>query len=335
MGQSEVVDPKVQTRTVSVGRCIHLAGGLRAGTSPNGKLIIHVLGTPLRCGPLVEIQVAPQNQYVRFFRSIGLEMIGHESISTDGGYTYARWLAWDPEAKSVETDVDYIWSGIANALKHQSDCDGEEAARNVKFGLRAVSSRLRDISDAYGSQDTIAFCQGHEPGTRFKNLDTLDLFLSIHSFLVEMGALRDYLAAFVAKKRYGISDVAKMVPLLKYCKGHSDDPIARRIIEICDEDASGGWMARMSKLRNIIVHVAPITSRTSISCVTSQACKIGEVSLPTVYLGVQLPNAGEAEVDALAHCVALFRNMFSFARLVALESGVLPRPIKLTDKGFQ
>jgi hypothetical protein len=324
------MNSKIKINTVGVSRFIHLLGGLRCGTSTNGKLQIHVLGTPLKPSNVIQMDITEQRHYVRFFRSVGLDMVGFEDISSDKGYTSSTWHAWDPDAKSIETDIDYIWSGIANAFRNAADYEGCELARNTVFGIRATSSRLRDISEAYGNQNTFAFCHNYQPNIRFKNLDTLDVFLAIHSFLVEMGILRDYLATFLAKKHFNILNVSRMAKLRERCATMNADPVAQRVVSICDKNSEGGWLGQLSDLRNLIVHSAPITSRTSIAAMTTHRCKIEDSSLPQVYLGITIP-ASEREIDALRHCLDLFRKICELARYVASISGIRPLPFRLTD----
>jgi len=326
-----MTNSKIQVAHVNVARCIHLVGGLRAGTSPNGKLHIQVLGTPLKSSNIVEIGITEQRHYVRYFRSIGLDMVGFEDMSTEKGYATSLWHAWDPDAKSIETDIDFIWSGIANAFRNRADNEGYDVSRNIIFGIRAVSSRLRDISEAYGNQSTFAFCHDYEPNIRFENLDTFDVFLAIHSFLVEMGVLRDYLATFLAKKLFEIPKVDRMAKLHKRCTKMTFDPVAQHIVNICDKNLADGWMAQVSHLRNLIVHSAPITSRTSLAALATQQCEIGPHSLTKVYLGITIASPISREIDALEHCVDLSRKMWKFARYVASVSGMRPQPVTITD----
>ena len=322
---------KNRMSTISVSRCIHLLGGLRAGTGHDGQLIIHPMGTPFRPVPVVTVSISDQKQYVDYFRSIGLDMIGFEKIHTDRGYTHSAWHGWDPDAMSAEEDLNYIWPGLANAYRQEGDPEGDRLSRNVTFGLRAITVRLRDISEAYCAQTVMALCFGHKPGIRTKNLETIDVFLSLNSFLVEMGVLRDYLAAFVAVKRFGRYDITKMAKLRNVCKEYGNDPIARHILKICNRDGTDGWLAKLSGLRDYIVHEAPISSRTAFSGVSVQECIVESHRLPMVELKISLPDSSDVQVDALVHCLELYRKMLKLARYVAVSSGQQPKTIHLTD----
>jgi hypothetical protein len=146
-----------------------------------------------------------------------------------------------------------------------------------------------------------------------------------------MGTLRDYIATYVAQKRFGINGVARMSALFKRCKERSDDPVAAEIIAACDKAHTTSWLAHMSTFRDHIVHVAPITSRTGNKGFMVRNCQVGEYMLPTVYLIVSPPGESSSQEDALNHCLTLYRKMLTFSRHVAGHSGVIPKPFHFTD----
>lgn len=322
---------KVTTGTMTATDHLHLLGGLRSGTGKDGKLIVHPVGTPLRQVPVLSVNVMDKGQYVGFFRSIGLDLIGVEEFHVKDGYTYSSWRSWDREQKSLETDLNFIWGGLANAYRENGDAHAAVQCANVNFALRAVSQRLKGISDAYAAQNAIAFCSGKKEGLWFKNTETIDVYLAIHSFLAEMGTLRDYIAAYVAQNRFKIDNVTRMSVLFKRCTNLTDDPVADEIVAACDKTRPASWLAGVSAFRDHTIHVAPITSRTGGRGFAVRNCRIGEHVLPTVYLNVSPLGEGSGEEDALSHCLTLYRRMLTFSRLVAEHSGVSPKPFHITD----
>jgi hypothetical protein len=315
--------------TISVSRHIHLTGGLRAGTNKDGKLTVYPFGTTTVKSPIVTLNILKQREYVGFFRSIGLDMVGFENMHTDAqGFTHAKWLAWDPAATAPQEDLHIIWMGIVNAYRRKGEYDAVLAASNVTFSLQATAYRLRDISEAYTHQNVYALCHSYAPGTFFKNYDTMDAFLALHSFLVEMGALRDYIAQFLVKVRFDFPKITSMSALWRKCRGVEGDVIANEIVRICDKSSADAWMATLSALRDRVVHVAPISMGVDFSSVVATRCNIEDMQLPSVYLGLTV---SDSEVDALTHCVGLFRQMADFLRLIAKNLDVRPRLPTLVD----
>jgi hypothetical protein len=74
-------------------------------------------------------------------------------------------------------------------------------------------------------------------------------------------AARDYIAAYLANTRFAKKDIDSMARLrVVLKKQHTNDPVAKLILDVTDAALPDGWMARMSRYRNVLVHNSPLPS---------------------------------------------------------------------------
>jgi hypothetical protein len=130
--------------------------------------------------------------------------------------------------------------------------------RHISFALTAMSRRLLDVSDDYGTQLQAALADGNRRDRRFSNILVLDLFLNCHSFLTEACTARDYLARFLAQHVYGNIEADSVAKLLRR-KRSSSHPIDALLGTANDKASPDAWMVRMNEYRDIITHRAPLT----------------------------------------------------------------------------
>jgi hypothetical protein len=99
------------------------------------------------------------------------------------------------------------------------------------------------------------------------------------------------------------------------------------ILSICDEDRPDGWMAQLSRYRNLVVHRAPITSISEKRFLTVKHIGVGTYELKKVYLGIPKdPVNGTTKdyVDALPRLRDLLVKLLQFAEVVAKASPIRP-----------
>ena len=325
--------PDTEGKFVEVSRVMHLDNGVVAATGPDGRLFFSVAGVKYS----LAVNVTDQRAYVGTFRNLGADFVGHENLHNENGYMHSRWYVFDPNANKPTKDLNFIWPGIARALDKKND-SLSKISKNIVFGVRAISLRLRDLSTAYQGQCLYATLNDVDYGRRFGNLDTFDVFLSIHSFLVEMGVLRDYLASFVAGHRYNRPNINKMSTLCRHLRKHGKpDASAKHLLDICDPDNAKGWLAQLSALRNMVVHSNPISATSEQWWMSVKEFKIGTQSLKSIYYGMPpTPKAAANDrTNALSLCVSLTREMLNLARRVASESHIVPEALHFTDSDLK
>jgi hypothetical protein len=316
-------EPKIVTSTELTTDVIHLFGGLRAGTERNGHLYVYPTGD----NSAVEFPVTDKRLYRNTFLALGIDMIGHETISIRNGLQHSTWHLLDLNRRSLDVLSDALdqWSCLANTALFNGNSELGELAKHVSFSLRTSSFRLRDISRAYGFQNMCAVSEGIKEGRRFSNVETFDLFMALHSFLTEVCSARDYLARFISKYILPGTNCVTMAALhKKILKDHLSHPIAKFVSRVCDRQSVDGWMARLSHFRNQIVHVEPMRN---ISQSKFLLVKRAMEQSPFAIVSLGVPkdpiNVVEGDyVDALTHFRNLMIEMLEFARSVASHSPV-------------
>jgi hypothetical protein len=326
---------KLKQTQISVTHELHLSGGLRAGTERSGRLFI---------GPTCdrECLILPVNdthQYIRKFNSYGLDMIGYEEVSVQNDLRHSMWHFSDPNnttpSNPLSDGID-IWSCLGNTALSKGHHELGTLARHISFTLRVASFCLRDISRQYSFQNQFAVDNNKAENAKFTNVEVFDLSMAIHSFLVEMGSARDYLAQFIARFILPGTDADKMSRLCqKLMKSKPKHQITKLVLQVCDRQNKQGWMARLSELRNRIVHAEPIRS-----IAESQFLKAGRISiehkqLVVIYLGIPMDPCDDkcqSFVDALASSRDFFIKMLQFARSVANSSPLPAEVLKIPEK---
>jgi hypothetical protein len=288
--------------------------------------------------------VAQKRDYYRALRSAGLDLIGHERWDEiPGELTQPIWTQFDQGKHDLE--IEHVWAGIAHSLRQKGEAELSDVAKQVGFALRTSGLRARDCSAEYQWQNSYAVNQKTKPGGRFSNMKSFDLDMALHSLLVEMGTARDYLARFISRQilreETSVDAMAKLHERLKAGKVQAQTPEAQQVVNsvltICDQASPDGWMARLGRFRNLIVHRAPLASLRDGQWITAQTIAIGQASAFQInYLIPSDPLIAEAvgQVDALTHFLGLQRRLREFARLVAEATGIKPTMQHFTDKDF-
>jgi hypothetical protein len=325
---------------------LYLTGGLRAGDH-KGQMAIYPSGTT--GGLTLFPNVKETKLYYKAIRALGLDLIGVEQNfeTAPGEPPNSIWRQFDlpQKERTYEFRIVDTWGGIANACNERNDKEAAELARHVAFSLRGSELKLRDCAEEYTWQNEHAvFAKIREDGP-FSNLKSFDLDLALHSTLVEMGTARDYLARFISEFIFREPNpVDAMAGLYKRAKGGAlqcdEAPSRKRLVDellvICDKDRPDGWMARLGRYRNIIVHHAPIGSLAERKFLVAKQIKTSSSYLVRIVFPITADPFGKENpgqnVDALERILELQRQLRGFARLVADCSGISPTLVHLTDK---
>lgn len=141
----------------------------------------------------------------------GLEIVGvEESIILSQRRVMAIWQI-SPHI-TEEIDLERLpvafWAGIRTAAQGTNNTELEEISSSIAFSLASMERHLLALSNEYHRELTAALERGAKPGDRFANVDTFDLWLAIHAFLLAAGSARDYLAQALAEFVF-YSDIRK------------------------------------------------------------------------------------------------------------------------------
>lgn len=236
----------------------HLSGGVRANLSDPHVLKIF----PTADGTPELIPLPAPYDLLGAVQALGLVLVGTEERIE---IHYLEHRMWHPCAHrklyhpaGLALAPPELWGALAHAAEKNGDTESSRVMRHISFALTAMSRRLRDVSDDYGTQLQAALAQGDRRDRKFSNTQVLDLFLNCHSFLTEACAARDYLARFMAKHIYSGVEADSMAKLLKK-KKPSHRPIDTILDAANDRANPDPWMVQMNEYRDIITHRAPLT----------------------------------------------------------------------------
>lgn len=316
---------------------IHLLGGIRAATHPNGHLVLY----PRMDGSDVEFpSVRSTNAYIPNVRRLGLMEIGVEELSCEHQLVHSHWyLLEEKVGMSPDDGGRDLWSQIAYGAYLAGETIKAEIAGRIAFALAAASRRLRDVSEQYYFQNRAACEARLAPDAGFSNLATFDLYLAIHSCLMEMASARDYLARFIAVDVIKGASSESMSGLRKeIIKKGLSHPLGSLVVSICDKTA-GGWMAQLSEYRDIVVHRSPVTAITQNDYATCREIGLlGGASLRAINVGLPADAfslKGPSFVDALERLNQLLRLLIAFSREVARQGSVVPQQVHLQDSDLK
>lgn len=320
-----------RVRTVATVDELHLPGGLRAGTDRAGCLYI---GPTVEGGGLQFSGVTDTGRYRTALIRMGLDLIGYETLTEE----HNTWTFLTP--RELHHAISH-WPAIAHAANQAGNNTAEELARHVAFALRGASIRIRDISRAYGWQCSNVVRNGIQCGRRFSNVELFDLYLALHSFLTEAASARDYLARYISICLYRHTKPADTMHTL-YQSVRSGQvtasPLLQELVLVCDKDNADGWLARLGRYRNLIVHEAPIDSFVQSKFIVANAIVIAGRTLPAVHVSIPQDPFAEAAtsyVDALERFRFFMLKLLELSARVIGESPVRPEFPTLTDEDLR
>lgn len=267
-------------------RVSHLLGGCRAVSEPNGKL------TLLPPAPEKGSSSCNLPSYQSFLPALtqeGLVPIGVKYYDfqevADGLYP-STWISINPHnRKNTDTNI-HTWRNIVNAAHENKDYKCIDITARISFQLKAIETRLRDISESYNRElNAIVNVGDFNEGCSTESRNTFQIGLSIHSFLADACTLRDYLAEYLSLYKYETADVVPFHSgLLKRVLKKIDkrDTLTDWIIRSSDTK-SRGWLAQLSAYRDLAIHSVPLSYAGRKSMVFQRFIKYGGGELPTMF----------------------------------------------------
>jgi hypothetical protein len=129
--------------------------------------------------------------------------------------------------------------------------------------MASASRRLRDVALLLNEQLGWAISSQRESGSRYSNIAIHDLYLAIHSLLAEMCSARDYLCQLSARRVMAKDSVDNMARLQSWLSKAAnaaarEDPLVKLIRDAAGSESNPGWLAKLSDLRNRIMHRQPL-----------------------------------------------------------------------------
>ncbi|KEZ76134.1 hypothetical protein C41B8_16399 [Salinisphaera hydrothermalis C41B8] len=248
-------------------RVVHLLGGGRLVNELGPRAVVHPK-------PLVGEQASFETDtYAKLFHDAhwaGLEPVGVEFYSHQMQATGEEPPEWKPYLRRFTStwccdDSAQKWAEIAHVAHQRKLALEWDLSRRIRYQLRTLSWRLFEVSQAYHNQLVGKLASGSfTDGGKFEDGFTAQMYLALHSFLIDACILRDYLADFIAKfilpKESGDFGRFKDMGQFRYkvLGPHKNEGgIASELWEATDENTNG-WLAVLNAYRNIVVHSAPL-----------------------------------------------------------------------------
>jgi hypothetical protein len=337
-----------------VTRIVHLVGGLRAINNPGSEVIIP-LGkndTPIHTFSIEKYHDLPLSLISLRFRIVGIDY--HENSQQTQGYQPPTWQPVHADQDNAE--LENQWSCLANAALKAEEVELMDICGRISFEIRACKLKLRKLSESYNIE-LWSLCEQEQfsPG-KIETLNSFSIYLETHDLLRELCTLRDYLAEFVANfvlKNSLNSDsrIRLMTSLRKQIDkdGIVDNSIASELCEITNE-AEGGWLAKLSAYRDLVVHYVPLGQATGRGFIVRRFLLDSSLeNVPSIYFPIPSDPFSVKKVrskgspfkttaewieaskqddksapDALEYCLYSVVRMMSLACKIAKEAPIYP-----------
>ena len=243
----------------SAFRLMHLSGGLRCCLKPE---IPRLDVWPFASNAGVQIILDDGVQsFLNILQFQGLVLIGvEEGIVTPRRRMTALWQVYPHIVGDIEPDKmpAQFWFGIATAARQDRHTSLREISSSIAFSLMAMERHLLVLSKGYNRELDAALERGGKTRKRFASLETYDLWLAIHGFLLAAGSARDYLAQalvnFVFHADIGnikLKEIDSMRELVKHGtkKGYlGKHAIGNTIANITNRHDESAWLADLSDI---------------------------------------------------------------------------------------
>jgi hypothetical protein len=338
-------------------RIVHLVGGLRAVNKAGSEVII-----PLGNNDLIPaFSIDKYHDLPWVLISLGFKVVGIEYVETfqqSQGYYPPTWYPFHSNQtnKASSIDAENQWSGLVSASFNAEKIELMDICSRIDFGIRACNLRLRKLSEAYNIELWSLWEQQQFSPGKIETLNSFSIYLETHDLLRELCTLRDYMAEFVAnfvlqnshntgKRIRLMNSLIKQIEKTKI----TDNSIASELCSITNE-SKGGWLARLSAYRDLVVHYVPLGQATRKGFVVRRFLpdsKLG--NLPSIYFPIpsnpfsvkQVRSKGspfetvvewieastqddDSAPDALEYCLHSVGNMMSLACRIAKEAPISP-----------
>jgi hypothetical protein len=294
-----------------------------------------------------------------------LRVLGFQSSGWSKGMWHSSWRPIIPTESNHLRSPSDIWSSIAGnifrATRAQQLMDikaGEEAkiaavlddrkieerlAQAISLSLRSMDVAVENIAEHYHEQLVNNMYEGNVDGQKSSNTMDQTLFAHVHAFFLQLGAARDYLAAFVANRlgmdaSHGKIDTLNALRSKLSEKHVGREPILDLLIrknwlvpqaDALDKWVTSGWLKEITDLRNEIVHRRPYGSVYSERFGWTKPLS-ADLGLYRYFRPLQVKD--NPEVDLLDEICTHYRACTGLFFEAAHASGLDGRMLTLTDE---
>jgi hypothetical protein len=276
---------ELETKWPNAGRVVWLAGGLTAYNNP-GPDVELCAGSNGRT--LHKFSIRNYGDLYDILKRQGLSIIGATFVRHQEeleGLRPAQFRMAGHDRGWPLWDVREQWRQIAFAASRRDEMALMDISSRIASGLEYGQSRLYDLTAAYSVQ-LRACLHGRQPVEyrAFKDLNSREVYKSIHALFWELAVMRDTLGEFAALFCFSQSGIKSLGGLVKHLKkGSSADPLAKELINITDESL-GGWLSRFTFYRNFFTHIAPMEQSIGSAFTILDTRRLSEIlSVPYIY----------------------------------------------------
>lgn len=204
--------------------------------------------------------------------TIGVEFVRHPEVRR---ISPPDWQCASPRGGFVALDEGRHWSDVRHGARVDKRPDISRAASFSQTYLELLNLRIFQLSAAYNQTLTGSYRPGESLDHLYSTGFLQYIDAAVHAFLADAGSLRDLVAAlvwrFILRRDESVRTLGGFIKKAR----DSDHPLAKEIIA---EAGDGGWLKQLSKLRDEVVHVAPMGGQQDLHSFKIRAKKLS----PTV-----------------------------------------------------
>jgi hypothetical protein len=263
----------------SLPRLLHLPGGLRILDERKEKIVLQIHARKT----YATIATPEYSEVYATVAKIGLPVIGVEFPTLDilRGVAAPDWQIASTSRGFALRNERNAWTQVRTlAQQEEREFDADLANRASTY-LELVAIRIFDLSNCY-SRVLIALDYDGDArqkvGFLYRDGFVTALEAAIHAFAADAASFRDLIVEAAWRLlKLGDQTVRKIKRFLEYYK-IGTHPVGDELRTA----AKGGWLEKLSTLRNEITHAAPIGGRGIRDC-TVRAHQLGEGILPRLH----------------------------------------------------
>lgn len=234
-------------------RIVHLQGGLRAIDDRSGKIYVQIHSKKR----FIHFEAPEYANLYPVLASLGFRVIGVEFIE-GRDFSAPDWCFAPPEGQFKLTFESREWSKISHLALKEKKQDIVDVSRRFAALLELLAIRIWQMSQSYNAS-YIAQSNGEDLhlGHIFDNIYTPHIEASIHAFLADAASLRDLICEFTWTHVLLMDTEVRKIGRFVTAAKNVPHPLAVEIIS----ESDNGWIRKLSKLRNEVLHVAPIGAK--------------------------------------------------------------------------
>ena len=225
-----------------------------------------------------------------FMLQRGVRFVAFQRTSVTNGAWGASWSPYIPGETNFFRSPADLWNSVAKNLSRvrtdpliaalQSPArediaaiidaqDGSERlARSISLSLRSLDTSVGQIASFYQEELTNLLAAGRIDGLGHASTRDQSLYVQIHSFFLHLGAVRDYVGAFIAiQLALDPESTNSMAKLIGTLRGPDTKDLGSPVLQIFESKGylrpkgapstkwkAAGWLEQATDLRNELVH---------------------------------------------------------------------------------